>query len=159
MAGYLDNYGVAEQKRERLTKRVLIATGSAIVLGLLLFLFFRNFAEKRAFSHFLDAVRANQYQDAYRLWGCTPQNPCRDYSFERFMDDWGPKGQYANARNARVVNVDACGEGVVLTLQVPNLEPVGIWVERKTGTLGFAPWPRCPGRHWQFGELWKRIFG
>ncbi len=159
MAGYLDTYGVAEQKRERRTKQILIVTGVTLAVALLLFLFFRNFSEKRAVSHFLDAVRAGKYQDAYHMWGCTPETPCRDYGFDKFMEDWGPKGQYAGGQGARVVNVDACGEGVVMTLQVPNNEPVGIWVQRKTDVLGFAPWPRCPGRHWRFGDFFKRIFG
>jgi hypothetical protein len=69
------------------------------------------------------------------------------------MEDWGPKGQYANVKAARVSIVDSCGDGVVSTLVLPNTEPFGLYVERSTKVLSFAPWPRCPGRHlhlWEF---------
>lgn len=158
MAGYLDTYGVTDAKRERVTKRLLIIFGIAIIVGLVGFLFFRNFFEKRAFDGFLNELRAKNYQQAYQTWGCTPQAPCRDYAFEKFMEDWGPKGQYANADAARVTNVDSCGGGVVLTVEFPKAEPTGIWVERSTKVLGFAPWPRCPGRHFNPGALFKSWF-
>jgi hypothetical protein len=158
MAGYLDTYGVSDQKRERLTKKIVIALLITAVVGLSLFLFFRNFSEKRVAGSFFDALRANDHREAYRIWGCTEQTPCRDYSFEKFMEDWGPQGAYSNIHEARVTTVDACGEGVVLTVSVPNVEPFGIWVERSTHTMSFAPWPRCPGRHLRIWEFLKNRF-
>jgi hypothetical protein len=147
MAGYLDSYGVTDQKRERRLKSILLFTAIAVIVGLAGFLFLRNFQEKRALNSFFDALKANNHQEAYRIWGCTPESPCRDYSFEKFMEDWGPGGPYSNAEAARITTVDSCGTGVVMTIQYPKAEPFGIWVERETRTLGFAPWHRCPGRH------------
>ena len=158
MAGYLDTYGVSDYKRARVKKRVVLATLATAVTALVLFLIFHNFTEKRIVHHFLDAVRAGNYQDAYRMWGCTPSTPCRDYSFAKFMEDWGTKGQYANVKDARMTAVDSCGSGVVTSLQFPNAEPIGLWVERSTRVLSFAPWPRCPGRHWHFWEFIQRQF-
>jgi hypothetical protein len=158
MAGYLDTYGVADRKRAQIIKRVALFASIAAVVGLLLFLVFHNFKEKRIVSHFLDTVRSGNYQEAYQMWGCTPATPCRDYSFEKFMEDWGPKGQYANAKAARVTTIDSCGGGVIETLEFPNTEPFGLWVDRGTKILSFAPWPRCPGRHWHFWEFIQRQF-
>lgn len=158
MGGYLDTFGVTDAKRERRTKQVVIVVASVAAAALLLFLFFRNFQEKRTLSRFLDAVRAKNYQQAYQIWGCTPQAPCRDYAFEKFMEDWGPQGQLGKVENAQVGNVDSCGNGVVMTLEIPNAEPTGIWAERGSGTLGFAPWPRCPGRHFNPGGLFRNWF-
>ena len=158
MAGYLDTYGVADQQRSRVTKRVLIVTLVTAIAALILFLIFHNFQEKRIVSRFLEAVRSGNYQEAYRMWGCTPATPCRDYSFEKFMEDWGPKGQYANVKAARMTTIDSCGDGVVTTISLPNAEPFGLWVERSTKIVSFAPWPRCPGRHWHVWEFIKSQF-
>jgi hypothetical protein len=158
MAGYLDSYGVTDTKRERATKRVILICAGVAVVGLVVFLVLHNFKEKQAVNHFLTELKAGNYQEAYRIWGCTPQAPCRDYRFEKFMEDWGPKGPYANAAAAKIPIVDSCGDGVVMSVEIPNVDPFGIWVDRKTKTLGFAPWPRCPGRHWHFWEFIQRQF-
>ncbi|HZT38473.1 MAG TPA: hypothetical protein VFA28_11275 [Bryobacteraceae bacterium] len=159
MAGYLDTYGVQDAKREKRWKWILLTSAAAAVIGLALFLFFRNFREERAAKAFLEALRAHDYQGAYQRWGCTAQNPCRDYSFQKFMEDWGPNGQYKNVNAVQFTTVDACGQGVVLTVEYPNAEPFGLWVDRSTQTLGFAPWPRCPGRHWHLWDFIKSRFG
>lgn len=158
MAGYLDTYGVADEKRSRRVKRIAIWTAAAAIVALVLFLVFHNFSEKRVVARFFQAIRAGKYQDAYQMWGCTPATPCRDYSFQKFMEDWGPKGVYPNPNAARVTTVDSCGGGVVTTVEYPNAEPFGLYVDRSTKILGFAPWPRCPGRHWHFGAFLQRLF-
>ena len=158
MAGYLDSYGVADQKRERLRKRTIIVVASAVVVALALFVVFHNFQEKRVVHRFLNELKAGRYQEAYNTWGCTTAAPCRDYAFAKFMEDWGPKGGYANVKQARIPIIDSCGNGVVMTLEIPNVEPFGLFVERDTKTLSFAPWPRCPGRHWHFWEFIQRQF-
>jgi hypothetical protein len=158
MADYLDSYGVTDRKRERRIKQIVLVLGIAVIAAFAGFLFFRNFQEKRALNRFFDALKANNHQEAYRIWGCTPEAPCRDYSFEKFMEDWGPGAPYSNVQSASVANVDSCGTGVVMTLQYPNAEPFGIWVERETRTLGFAPWYRCPGRHLNLRGFFDNLF-
>lgn len=159
MPGYLEGYGVEEARRGQLIKRIIIGTASAAVLGLLLFLFFRNFSERRVANSFLNAVKARDYQKAYATWGCTAATPCRDYKFEKFMEDWGPNGVYAKANDAHYSIEDACGGGVVFTLEMPGVEPLGIYVNRQDRTVSYAPWPRCPGRHLHLWEFIKKQFG
>lgn len=158
MAGYLDNYGVQEARRERIWKKIVAWVVAAGLVALILFLVFRNYSEKRVANSFVDALRAHDYQRAYHIWGCSPEAPCRDYSMQKFMEDWGPNGLYRNAADIQFTIVDACGDGVVLTVQYPNAEPFGLWVDRSTKQLGFAPWPRCPGRHLHLWEFLKSRF-
>src|SRR3954449_4038654 len=94
MSGYLAGYGVGDEKRERRTKRIVLGSIAAIVVGGLAYVFFHNFTEERAAKRFVSELRSGQYQPAYRMGGCTEQTPCRDYSFDRFMADWGPQGVY-----------------------------------------------------------------
>jgi hypothetical protein len=159
MSDYLAGYGVKDEKRERRTKRIILGLIAILIIGSLLYLVLHNFTEKRAANRFLDDLRAKNYQTAYRMWGCTEQAPCRDYSFERFMADWGPNGTYPNPSKLSFGDVDSCGGGVVMTIVYPGSEPAGLYVDRSTKVLSFAPWPRCPGRHWNFKSFWQNLFG
>ena len=158
MAGYLDSYGVQDAKRERRWKAIVLGVLAFAIVALIIFLVFRNRSEKRVAENFVDALRAHDYQRAYQIWGCSPQNPCRDYSMQKFMEDWGPNGLYSNASAINFTTVDACGDGVVLTVQYPNAQPFGLWVNSNTKVMGFAPWPRCPGRHLHLWEYLKSRF-
>jgi len=55
--------------------------------------------------------------------------------------------------------VDACDTGVVIDIAYPGADDQGLWVERKTKVLTFAPWVRCPGPHLQIVEFLKSRFG
>jgi len=158
MTGYLDSYGVADVRRIKIIKRIAIITVTALVAGLILFLFLRNFSERRVADRFLSTVKAREYPKAYEIWGCTAAAPCRDYKFEKFMEDWGPTGLYAKVNEGRFSIEDACGPGVVFTLEIPGVEAVGIYVNRTDKTMSYAPWARCPGRHLHLWEFIKSKF-
>lgn len=159
MAGYLDEYGVADARREHNVKRIAIGLAILVLVGLGVFFFFRNRAEERVMNGFLAALRDKRYQEAYAMWGCTPQTPCPYYSPERFTDDWGPSGNYKNPEGMKIENVDACDTGVVFDVSYPGADDQGLWVERKTKFISYAPWPRCPGPHLQIVEFLKSRFG
>lgn len=159
MAGYLDEYGVADARREQHVKRIAIGLMIVVLVGLGVFFFFRNRAEERAMDRFLAALRDKRYQEAYAMWGCTPQTPCPYYSPERFTEDWGPSGNYKSAERMKIENVDACDTGVVFDVSYPGSDDQGLWVERKTKFISYAPWARCPGPHLQIVEFLKSRFG
>jgi len=167
MAGFLDEYGVADERRSRAIKYVVIAVAIAAVLGASAFYFFHNRAEERVVTDFLTALKNKNYQQAYAAWGCTPQTPCRYYSPERFTQDWGPSGLYKNPEKMKIEHIDACGanehgfgdSGVVFEISYPGADNLGLWVERKTKTLSYFPWPRCPGPHLQILEFLRSRFG
>ena len=94
------------------------------------------------------------------MWGCTDAHPCPEYPFTKFMDDWGPKSSHADQASANIGLSQSCGSGVVIRIDYKGSEEaVPLWVERDSGTISFAPWPECPGRHLHFGEWVRSIFG
>jgi hypothetical protein len=159
MAGFLDEtYGVLDERRARWTKRLVLWGLVVVVVGLSLYFGFRNWSQERTIQKFLTLLQQKDYQDAYKMWGCTPDSPCKYYGPDKFTEDWGPESPAANAAALKVVNVDACGAGVVFDVSVPNSDGVGLWVERDTNVISFAPWKRCPGRHLHLWEFLKSRF-
>ncbi len=157
MAGYLDEYGVQDARRERLTKRIVIWGLAALIVGTSVFFYFRDWSEERVMDRFIALLKQQQYQEAYRMWE-TPDS-ARLYPPEKFTEDWGPAGSYKNAASLKIEDVDTCNAGVVFNIAYPGTENFGLWVERKTGIISFAPWPRCPGAHLQIWEFLKSRFG
>jgi hypothetical protein len=158
MPGYLEGYGAGEETREKRIKWIVIGTVLAAILGTVLYFSFRNFRQESAVNHFLDLLRDRNYPDAYRVWGCTSESPCRDYAYPKFLEDWGPKSPHADVASADIDDSDACGTGVVVDVKFPKAEPVPLFVTGKTNTISFAPWPECPGRHFRLMQFLKSKF-
>lgn len=161
MASYLEAYGAGEQKRARRLKLWKWSVSLAVVLaivGFILYSVLQNRSEERRIQAFVDLLKAKDYQGAYRMWGCTEATPCRDYSLQRFMDDWGPASEHADAANAQVGSGDSCGTGVVVPVDFKKGEAVPLWVERANKTIGFSPDPECRKRRWHFKEFFRSFF-
>ncbi len=161
MSGFLDpGYGVEEARRARRIKIIAVSSVSILIVATVLFLTFRTWRQERVVKQFLSLLKQQDYQDAYKLWGCTQETPCKYYPPEKFNEDWGPSGQYKDAGNAIIDNVDVCGSGVIFTLNVPKIDPFGLWVETSTNNVGFAPngWARCPGAHLHLVEYLNSLF-
>jgi hypothetical protein len=157
MSGYLDEYGVAEARRGRIVKFIVLGVLTAAILGTAGFFYFRNWSEERVVDRFLDLLKQKNYQEAYKLWE-TPESR-RFYPIQKFNEDWGPTGVYKDSAAIKVSNVDACEGGVVFTFNYPGTDDTGIWVDRGTKIMSFYSEPRCRGRHVQWGEFFKRLFG
>ncbi len=162
MSSYLEDYGTSEErraKRIRLIKLGSIAFFSAVLVGIVFYALFKNRGEQQQAKAFVASLAAQDYQGAYRMWGCTDASPCRDYPFNRFMDDWGPKSTHADESSARIGLSQSCGSGVVIRIDYKNSQqPVPLWVERKTKQISYAPWPECPGRHLHLGAWLRSLF-
>jgi len=162
MSGYLEAYGAAEQQRARviaIIKTSSIILASLLVVGLILYGVFKNYSEEQRAKTFLGLLSAQNYPAAYAMWGCTDSHPCPDYLFAKFQEDWGPNSGHAKAA-AHIALSQSCGSGVLIRLDYRGSEePVSLWVDREGGTLSFAPWPECPGRHLHFGAWLKSVFG
>ena len=98
MAGYLDEYGVTDARRERLRKRILIWGVLAVVVGTAVFFSFRNWGEERTMDRFMALLKRQNYAEAYRMWQ-TPGS-AKFYPPEKFAEDWGPAGVYKYHRHA-----------------------------------------------------------
>ncbi|MDP8982748.1 MAG: hypothetical protein M3O35_19395 [Acidobacteriota bacterium] len=161
MGGYLEAYGAGEERRVRRTRLIkisLIVLVCAGIIGAVLYAVFKNHAEEWKVKSFLDALRKPDYQAAYQMWGCNEAHPCRDYSFDKFMEDWGPKSAHAGVAGARIGLSQSCGNGVLLRVDYQGAEPVQLWVERSTKVVSYAPWPECPGRHLRIGAWLRSLF-
>jgi hypothetical protein len=146
MAGYLDNYGAGEERREKTIKRLVLITITVIVAAGILFFIFKNYRQERQVNRFLDLLAHQDYQAAYALWGCTAANPCRDYQFAAFMQDWGPQSEHADPKAYHITKTRSCGSGVIVTVDSTkaNKQEDKLWVQRSDLTIGFSPLPGCP---------------
>ena len=165
MAGYLDQYGAGDERREKRNRWILISGASALLILFLWFFFFvwdkteilrseslarlaqvlRNHRQEGRVKSFVEDLQRRDYQAAYGLWGCSVTQPCQSYPFAEFMKDWGP-GSVRNPSSYTVVKSRSCGNGVIVTVDFgPNQEDA-LWVQRKDLILGFSPFPVCaPG--------------
>ena len=156
MGSYLQQYGVGEEHRNRIIKRIVIACVAVLVLLLAGYLFFHNYPEKRIANGFLTLINAKDYKAAYQEWGCTDQHPCPNYDFQRFLRDWGPDS-HASAP-WRVTSVDGCRTFVTVNVQAQGTELESLSVQRSDHSLGFAPAPECQEKQWRWGQFFHRIF-
>lgn len=159
MAGYLEEYGAGDERRGKLIKNSILGLVAFLIVFTLGYLAFRNRAEKKQVQHFIELLRTQNYQGAYQLWGCSASNPCRDYNYQKFLEDWGPKSKHPEASSSQIKNVESCSGSVVVAVAFPKAETEVILVDRGTKVIGFAPWPECPGRHWRFGQFFRSLFG
>jgi hypothetical protein len=156
MAGYLDQYGKADERREKITKRVVISLLVLLVAGGLFYVFFHNYPEERQAKQFFELLRAGNFQNAYVLWGCNSPNaaPCRDYPYSEFMKDWGP--QVSPVNSIDVLDGESCGSGVIVDVDAGKAGDKKLWVERDTHVLGYPPFDRCPQGN-RIHDLWRNI--
>lgn len=158
MPGYLEGYGVTDAKREKRVKTIVISLVTFLVVSGALYALFRDYKEESVIKRFLEAVQKQDYPAAYAFWGCTKEAPCRDYSYEKFMEDWGPKGENAPLVPTGIHESERCGTGYLAALHSGN-QDVALWVERSTGVLGYAPWINCPEKKLRLMKWLKMKFG
>lgn len=134
MAEFLQGYGEDDARRERWIKRialtlVVLAVGSGVAYFAL-----RGYQEKRQADRFVRLLNEKNYNEAYRLWGCDPAAPCRDYSLKTFMEDWSrPAVLQAKAEDKN------CTSGVIRTFTLAPNDKVHVWIDKKDRKLSFAP--------------------
>jgi hypothetical protein len=159
MTGYLDSYGVAEARQGRKIRRIVIWSLSVVVVAGGLYLWFRNWRQEQAVKHFFALLQEKNYQEAYALWGCTQDHPCKYWGPEKFAEEWGPSSPYADVSSIKIVHEDSCGNGVVFDIESPKMQPQGLFVDNETNSLSYAPEARCPGKHFQIWEFLRSRFG
>lgn len=146
MSSYLDQYGAAEIRRERMVKRLVISALVVASAAGVLYWRFKDYREERQVKTFFQLLREQNYQAAYELWGCTTEQPCPQYSFDKFLEDWGPASAHGNISVARVTSTRSCEGGIIQTLRFGPNDEIWLWVDRSKRTLGYAPWPVCNPR-------------
>ncbi|MBI3210033.1 MAG: hypothetical protein HYZ37_14200 [Candidatus Solibacter usitatus] len=144
MPGFLDGYGVVDAKREKSIKRLVLTVAVVAILSAVLYFQFRDHSQERQLALFLDAVKRQDFKTAYTYWGCTVEVQCRDYMFDKFLEDWGPTGSNVKAVNGKLRDVERCGTGLLGDLHNAGAEDVALWVDRSTNIISYAPWQQCP---------------
>jgi hypothetical protein len=145
MAGFLDDYGVADARRSKVIRWIVISALVITVAAVTLYFVLRTYPARRHVDAFLSDLGRHDYRAAYRDWGCVGAR-CSDYPFEKFMQDWGPQSGFANASAARVKKTSFCDTGVIVTVTDPKGGTLALWYQRSDQTLSYAPWPVCAPR-------------
>ena len=114
---------------------ILVALVAAMIVAGCAY-YFWDYPEEHAVSRFLETVQRGDYQTAYRLWQASPS-----YSYDDFVKDWGPSGDYGRIREFEVVRAKSSSSGTVTVTVVINHESpaLRLLVDKKTKGLAFSP--------------------
>ena len=148
--GLLDSS--SEEPRSKLRRYVITALALAALLTLGVGYVFRFYPEKKATERFFDALVGGDTQRAYQLW-----KPQPTYSYQDFLEDWGPSGYYGPVKSYRIEAAESPkhgGSGVIVVIEISPYQPfpgdndaaknrqtreVRLWVERSDKSLSFPP--------------------
>lgn len=145
MYDYLDKFGVADARREKRLKTIFFTVLALAVVAGALWFFLRNYKEESRVKEFLSLLEQKDFKSAYGMWGCTDATPCRDYKFDKFLQDWGPQSDAADVSSIQRLKLKSCDNGIIQLLKIKG-QDVNIYVDRATLVLGFSPWPVCNPR-------------
>ena len=142
----------ARKKRNRIIAIIAIVLVCAILAWN-----FRYYPQERLVDHFFAALQQQDYEKAYGIWNHDPdwkQHPQKysQYTFQSFMQDWGPGGEWGLIKSYHVdgsavpkggtgtkFDVSASGVVVVVTVNERVAQKAHVWVEKSDKTLGFSP--------------------
>ena len=147
--GLLDSSG--EEPRSKVMRWTVSALLLVILTGLTLWYFLRFQTEKNTAAQFLQTLADGNTRRAYELW-----KPGPNYSYEMFLEDWGPTGEFGPVASFRVVTAaqprsrsGTFASGVIVVVEIspkapfdartPGMKEVQIWVERRDQSLSFPP--------------------
>jgi hypothetical protein len=157
MGSYLQTYGAGEERRNRIVKILILSFIGLLILLWALYLFFHNYYEKQTVLQFLGEVNKHDYASAYADWGCTTAAPCKNYDYNRFLQDWGPDKKISSPW--KIVSVDGCKAFVTVNVQASGSELESLGVQRGSKTLTFAPAAECQEPQWRWKQFFRRVFG
>ena len=137
---FLGEYGQADRRYEKIVTIAGYTLLATIVLGFFYWIFFRNWREERRVSQFLTLLEEQRYEQAYELWGCSVEAPCRHYSYEKFLQDWGPDSPLGKVNSYEVGRSYTQQSGVIILVQVNGHKIPNLWVEKDDKVIGFSPY-------------------
>ena len=160
MAGYLDQYGAGEGRREKIIWRVVVSAVTLLIVSGLVYYLFKNHREQALVNNFLAQLRRQDYPAAYRAWGCSDPKACSGYPYDKFLEDWSPKSGVT--QNLRIIDSESCHRGVIISLDGKDDR---LWVDSGGTGLSYSPYPFCPGKsayaimlHRTVGKLRRPFF-
>ena len=152
-------FDAAEQRPpSKIRRYIFTAVGVIVTIGVFVLVFpdylwypFVYYKEVNTVRHFVIDVTRGDMQQAYQIW-----KPSPSYSFNDFMEDWGPAGYYGPVRSYRLGRPAHIknGSGAEIVLDVSPYQPfpdsnnpiqlnktkeLRLWVEFKDQSIGFPP--------------------
>jgi len=113
---------------------ILIVLTVGAITGLLSWWFW-NYRQERAVSRFLSALEQGDYPQAYQIW-----QPTASYTYENFLHDWGPNGDYGRIREFEILGSASKGASAIVTVRINHVNPpLDLVVARKTLGLAYSP--------------------
>jgi hypothetical protein len=137
---YLADYGQADRRYEKVLRIAGYTLLAAVVLGCVSWLFFRTWREERSVSQFLTLLEQQKYEEAYRMWGCSAEQPCPNYAYDKFLEDWGPQSPLGTVTSYDVGRSFDQESGVIILVQVNGRRIPNLWVEKGSNVIGFSPY-------------------
>jgi len=141
MAGFLDEYGAGDERRERIVKLILVSVVVVAVLSGLLYFFFRNYRQEQAAKRFFQLLETHNYQAAYDMWVSSDSERV-GYPMNEFLKDWGP--QAMDLHKFTIMDAESCGNSVIVDADLGPAGDKKVWINRQTLELGFGPYQQCP---------------
>ena len=144
MAGYLDQYGAGEERRNRIIIRSALAVLIVAVVYALGWYLLLNHHQESVVKSFVAALKRGDTHAAYTIWGCTTAKPCSGYDYDKFLKDWGPGPDGPDPAVIGLTDSEECNNAVMLTLQVNPKRTEQLWLDKTSDMISFAPFPICP---------------
>ena len=134
-----------DPRKARIRRNIIIGVIIAIPVIAFFTWYSWNWPEEHRVNKFFHAVEVKDFPRAFGIWNSDPhwqQHPdqYKTYTYQAFMSDWGPSGEYGVITNAKVLVSLQRGNGVIIGVRVnDNPKTLFLFVERKTKTIGFSP--------------------
>jgi hypothetical protein len=152
--GLLDAKEYDPRPRQRLV-RLIVAALIIVILAVAGFYEWPYYQARGVVNKFFAAVEAKDFEKAYGLWNADPdwkQHPDRysAYTLNQFVLDWGPSSSYGVITRHSIECLTQPPKkafksptGVIVVIKINNRadpqDDVDLWVEKKTGSIGFSP--------------------
>jgi hypothetical protein len=137
---YLDQYSTGPSVFDRIVKGVAYSLLAAVLGYCFYWLFFRNWTEERQVRNFLTTVQEQRFEDAYEFWDCSVSEPCRDYLFEEFLEDWGPESPLGAIRSYELGRSYTQPNGAIIEVIINGEKQPNFWVEESTKVISYFPY-------------------
>ena len=140
MTSYLEEYERNSWGFGKVAKAVGYTLLACIVGYSVYWLFFRNWREESQLKEFLSLVQAQRYEQAYEAWGCSVEQPCKFYSYESFLEDWGAESPLGAVKTYRLGRSYTQEGGVILEVYVNGEKQPNLWVQSDTQAISYFPY-------------------
>lgn len=140
MTSFLEEYERNSWGFGKLAKAVGLALLAGIVGYSIYWIFFRNWREEARVKEFLSLVQQQKYEQAYEDWGCSVAKPCKFYSYESFLEDWGPESPLGAVKTYHLGRSYTQEGGVIQEVFINGEKQPNLWVESDNRVISFFPY-------------------